>query len=414
MKPHFALGAAALLFSTSIAHAQVQTDCHTNSVQVQLTNFTRTTSLPKFDPSLGQLMGVEIRVAASVEGSARIESLDAEPSLVSTQFAVDITLRQDDASVTMLMVPIADFLDSLQAFDGVVDFGGTSGITHAGIQAADGSTVVVPMTPKNLALFRGPGMIDFVADAAGSSLATGAGNLQTQFETRAGIDVQVCYTFLGNNPPVVNCPGPLMASVGVPVQFDVCATDPDAGDVVTLNGVLPAGAVANPPFPVVGNPACTTITWTPQSDQIGDNPFVFTANDALGDTATCTTVVGTAECHMIFGVGSGLSSTVLFGHLYDTQLAGVRMSYPVTMVDHPSWPLQALPQVVTMQVLMYNPQIFPNNASQWSHALQVVRHPDLSITTTHLGTSNGINVQAELFQDGMTTRIRFPFSILGM
>jgi hypothetical protein len=226
--------------------------------------------------------------------------------------------------------------------------------------------------------------------------------------------MSVCYTFLGNTPPTVDCPGPMMASVGVPVQFQVCATDPDAGDVVTLDGVLPVGAVANPPLPVMGNPACTTITWTPQADQVGDNSFVFTANDLPGGTATCTTTVTTAECHMVFGVGPGASSTTIFGHLYDTQLARVRLSYPVTLIDNPSFPLRALPPALTMQVLMYNPSLFPTNPSQWSRALTIVRSGN-TVTSTYSGTENGIEVHAELFQDvGQSTRVRFPFTILGL
>lgn len=414
MNPHFALVAAAWIASASFAQAQVQTDCHTAVIPMELTNFQRTATLPKFDPALGQLQSVEIHVVARATGASRIESLDAAPSVVNTRFSVDLTVAQADSTVVMFMVPIADFQDSLTAYDGVLDYDGTSGITRDNIEAMDERHSIVDPTPENLALFTGTDGTDFIADASGSSMASGAGNLLTRFDTRAGIEIEICYTYLVVAPPTVSCPGNLMASVGVPVSFQVCASDPDVGDVVTLNGVLPAGAVANPPFPVMGNPACTTITWTPQSDQIGDNSFTFTANDMLGDSATCTTVVTTAECHMVFGVGSGSSSAVLFGHLYDTQLARVRLSYPVTMVDHPSWPLQALPPVVTMQVLMYNPQIFPSNASQWSHALQVVRNPDMTVTTTHLGTSNGIHVQAELFQEGATTRIRFPFTIAGM
>lgn len=414
MKAQLVLALAALFTSSTAASAQIVTDCHTAVIPLELTNFLRTASLPKFDTALGELQGVEIHVTARATGTSRMESLDAAPSVVNTRFSVDLTVSQADSTVVMFMVPIADFQDTLAAYDGVLDYAGTSGITRDNIEAMDERSSIIDPTPENLALFTGTDSTDFIADASGSSMASGSGNLLTRFDTRAGIEIEICYTYLVVSPPTVSCPGNLMASVGVPVSFQVCATDADQGDLVTLNGVLPAGAVANPPFPVVGNPACTTITWTPQSDQIGDNAFTFSANDVLGDSATCTTVVTTAECHMIFGVGSGSSPAVLFGHLYDTQLARVRLSYPVTMVDHPSWRLQALPPVVTMQVLMYNPQIFPNNASQWSHALQVVRNPDLSITTTHLGTSNGINVQAELFQFNGTTRIRFPFTILGM
>ncbi len=413
MKAHALVAALTTLASSGFA--QMQTECHVGAIPMQLTNFTRITSLPRFDPTLGELISIELQVSASVRGSARIESLDAAASLVATQFAVDMEITQSDMPLALFMIPVANFLDSFAAYDGTIDFGGTSGLTHDGIEAHDQMSYVLPMTPENRAIFSGTGMIDFVADAQANSSAAGGGNLIAQFDTMAGVDVQVCYAFLGNNPPVVDCPGPLMASVGVPVSFQVCAADPDANDVVTLNGVLPPGAVANPPFPVVGNPACTTITWIPQSDQVGNIQFVFTANDIGGSTATCTTVVGSAECHMVFGVGVGNSSLPLFGHLYDTQLARVRMSFPVTMVDHPSFGVRCLPPVFTMQVLMFNPLMFPGNATQWSRAMTVYRHPDYSITTSYSGDRNGIDVQAQTFlDDGGRTRLRFPFTIQGL
>lgn len=408
----FALSTAALL----ARDARAQTQCHVEVVPMQLTDFTRIASLPRFDPALGQLVGVDIEVSAHVLGAARLESLDAQPSIVNTVFAADVELRQDDMSLVMLMIPIADFSDALLAYDGVLDYGGTSGITHANIQAQDQRALTIEPTPAHLALFTGAGTIDFVANANASSSAAGAGNLVAQFDTSARVDVRVCYQYVGNNPPTVSCPGPLMASVGVPMSFQVCANDPDAGDVVTLNGVLPAGAVANPPFPVVGNPACTTITWTPASDQVGNISFTFTANDVADTSATCTTVVGSAECHMVFGVGGGGSSSItLFGHLYDTQLARVRLSYPVTMVDHPSFPARAMPPTATVQVLMYNPLVFPSNASQWSRAMTYVRDPVThTFATSYSGTRNGIDVRLETFVQGGHVRARFPFTIDGM
>jgi len=404
---------AALLALAPTAAAQ-STDCHTDQIPLQLTNFALPMSVPKFDPSLGQLLSIELRIVGTVRGSARVESLDAAASQVATQFAADVDVQQASSSVVMFMIPVANFLDTLAPFDGTIDYGGGSGVTHANIEVSDQLTSNIPLTPENLALYTGSGTVDFLTTATAMSSATGSGNVIAQFDTSVSVDLQVCYTFLANNPPAVNCPGSLMASAGVPVQFQVCGTDPDAGDVVTLNGVLPPGAVANPPFPVVGNPACTTITFTPTIDQVGDTQFVFTVDDGAGAPQTCVTVVTTAECHMIFGTGGGSSSVTLFGHLYDTQLSRVRVSFPVTMVDMPSIAVQALPPVITVQVVMYNPQVFPDNASQWSSPLTVYRQPDDSLTWQTGGHANGIHINAEVFQQDGLSRVRFPFTIDGM
>jgi hypothetical protein len=117
---------------------------------------------------------------------------------------------------------------------------------------------------------------------------------------------------------------------------------------------------------------------------------------------------------MVFGLGGGTSSATIFGHLYDTQLARVRLSFPVTMASHPSFLLRMVPPVVSVQVLMYNPQIFPGNPSQWSRTLTIVRGPDQALISSYSGTENGITIQAETFQQDGRTRVRFPFVIPGL
>jgi hypothetical protein len=85
------------------------------------------------------------------------------------------------------------------------------------------------------------------------------------------------------------------------------------------------------------------------------------------------------------------------------------------MVDHPSFGVRCLPPVFTMQVLMFNPLVFPDNVVQWSRPMTVFRHPDYSITTSYSGDGNGIDVQAQTFLDGGgRTRLRFPFTIQGL
>src|SRR5262249_6597217 len=159
------------------------------------------------------------------------------------QFQATLTLTRPDLSVIVVTVPLANFNDSLTAFDGTIDFGGTSGVTHPGINAMASNSATSPPPASDITLFTGPagnpGTIVLPIRGWGTSFASGSGNVITQFMTAASANVQVCYTYLPNVPPVFQAPTPqcgstLMATAGVPVSFQVCAADLGPPDTVTL------------------------------------------------------------------------------------------------------------------------------------------------------------------------------------
>lgn len=96
-------------------------------------------------------------------------------------------------------------------------------------------------------------------------------------------------------------PRELFVAVGQSVSFPVAASDPDAGDQVSLSSrALPAGASF---VPATGNPASSTFSWTPSADQTfdpsfypppnttGDYQIVVDAIDSTGAVATSTTTI---------------------------------------------------------------------------------------------------------------------------
>ena len=412
-------GAAVLATSAS---AQTSQQCHTAAIPLTTTNWALSVSVPKFDPALGTLQSISYSLTGFIEGDARAESLDNQPTVATLQFAGVITLTRPDMSQIVQVLPVANFTDPLAAFDGVIDFRGPSGVSHLNVSAMQMASFTSPPPASDLALFTGPignpGTITLPVTAVGTSVATGPGNIVSQFTQRARVDVQVCYTFLPNTPPFfTTCNTTVMASAGVPLSFQICAQDSNPGDVVTLtSGPLPAGASLTPPLPASGNPICTTFNWTPLSSQVGNMTVTFTATDTHQRTAQCQVTIVTAECHMLFAGNSGNSQQNIFGHLYDTQLQGMRRFYPVTMEDHPSFPVALLPSSFFVEVVMFNPEIFPQNPSQWSQAMQVNWNAAANqITTSYAGTFNGMGIRAVRFTDGQgVQRVKFPFTINGM
>jgi|GEM_PF-1469968 len=192
---------AAVLSGATLAFAgQSQTGsvCYSDSIQLQTTNWDQSVSIPKWDPELGILHRVEFRLSGTIQGSAAIESLDAADSTVTTTYQAAITLTRPDLSVLVVATPLEQFVDDLTAYDTVFDFGGTSGITHGGINTKDQETVD-STNLVDLDLFTGDagnaGTIILPVSAAGSSTASGSGNLITQFLTDAEATVEVCYYF---------------------------------------------------------------------------------------------------------------------------------------------------------------------------------------------------------------------------
>ncbi len=80
-------------------------------------------------------------------------------------------------------------------------------------------------------------------------------------------------------PPALTVPGPQSVAEGSPLSFGVSASDPDAGQTVTIVCIQCASLGASFSSPP-GNPASGTFSWTPNEGQgPKDYTFTFTATD---------------------------------------------------------------------------------------------------------------------------------------
>lgn len=415
-----ALGVLAL--GTAAFAGTTNTICFSDSIPLQSTNWDGTVSIPKFNPALGTLQTIQFTLSGNVQGTARAESMDNQPTIVNTQFSADLTLTRPDMSVIVVTIPIANFSDAFTSFDGTLDFMGTSGATHAGINVSDSDMVVSPPPASDLILFTGAGNIVLPVTARGSSLATGSGNLITQFTTMASASVEVCYTYEVNTPPVFTeptCGATYMASAGVPFSIQICAADSNTNSVVTLSaGVLPPGATLTPPLPADGNPICTTFEWTPGIADVGTTQICFTAVDNNNRTAACCFNIQIAECYQFLGRGSGNAGLTIGNLFWQSQLSSIRSHYAVTMTDRPNLrvPILSTGQLsFSMQTLMHNTEAFPQNPTQWSQRLRVSVFPGGLVQGELLGSLNGIHQSLATFTDANGDLfMTFPFTIDGM
>lgn len=169
-----------------------------DSIPLQATNWTKSVTVPKFDPALGTLTGIDFYLTGHVEGNAKFESLDAKATTVTMNLKATITLKRPDMSTLVVVIPVVSTSDGVTAFDGVIDFGGTSGRAYLGLMANQSDSASSPPPASDLALFTASfagETITLPAIATGNSEGSGAGNLLLVFSTSASADVRVVYTY---------------------------------------------------------------------------------------------------------------------------------------------------------------------------------------------------------------------------
>lgn len=190
LRSAFAATALTALMSSAAFAATLE---YSDSVALQLTNFSDTASVAQFDPTLGTLNSVMVTLEGVVNGSARGENIGPSPVQIGLNLSATVSAALG-ATTLVTVIPTANQVFNASAFDGTLDFGGTSGATYDPLSGSETDSVTLT-DAGDLAAFLGNGTIDFTVAATGSSFATGGGNVVTAFNTNAGGTVTVKYDY---------------------------------------------------------------------------------------------------------------------------------------------------------------------------------------------------------------------------
>jgi len=175
--------------------AQVTSVTYTGEIPLQKTNWSDSVSIPLFDPSLGELEQVCFTLKGTIVSDFHLESLDAAPATLTATASGNIILTRPDASQIVGVLPTLNVVEDVDAFDGVFNFGGTSGFTLEDAMATATDTFISPLPVSDLALFTGVGMIVLPVSVKATSGTTGAGNLASLIRTKADAKVTVEYKY---------------------------------------------------------------------------------------------------------------------------------------------------------------------------------------------------------------------------
>lgn len=157
-------------------------------------NTIRTQSLPQFDPSLGTLQSVEIKVDGKIISDIKIENLDDEVASVAGAVSGTVLVNGPGFNLNVSIAGNAAVAQTLAAFDGTIDFAGSSGVTLTGKTATGSNTQTLAGSAVNAFIGNGTVNLSFLAQA--TTQASGGGNLTANIANLGGGQVTVTYRYL--------------------------------------------------------------------------------------------------------------------------------------------------------------------------------------------------------------------------
>ncbi len=186
---------ASVLALASINSASALSVSSSDSHGLATTNWTQDLTLNQFNSALGILNSVTFNYSGQISSLFSLESLDAQAATVTanSQGRLDFGLP-----ISSSLALSSSQSSNVAAFDGSIDFGGTSGTIIGPVTANDSASITfsgATLTQAILERVIGLTTFDISVAAVGLSSASGAGNLISQINTQALANIEVIYDY---------------------------------------------------------------------------------------------------------------------------------------------------------------------------------------------------------------------------
>jgi len=155
-------------------------------------NQTREGEIAQFDPALGILESVEIRINGRIISNIRVENLDPEDAAITSTVGGYLTLNGPGVESEAL-APETEEIFWATAFDGTLDFAGASGMDFGNDTVSSSSTLMIT-DPEEVGAYVGTDTVSFSLDTRATSSVSG-GNLAAIIKSLAGAQVEVVYHY---------------------------------------------------------------------------------------------------------------------------------------------------------------------------------------------------------------------------
>jgi hypothetical protein len=185
------IGTIFTLIAIAASHAASIT--HTTTIFPSRTDWSVTNSVPQFDAALGTLTNVIIGINVNANTEVFVENRDRRAW--ATTVGSTVTATATVAGFSAITSFTNSHTQTLTSFDGLLDFGGTSGFTQS-VSGSDSASTSVPFAP-----FVGVGNVPLIASTLAVGNYQGSGFYEFGVLTTASALVTVTYEF---SPPT--CP----------------------------------------------------------------------------------------------------------------------------------------------------------------------------------------------------------------
>ncbi len=213
--------------TTTTTNAATQTQQVAANFTPFTTGGTQAQSVAQFNPSLGTLNSVQIQLNGTLSSDVKVENLDSSSSTVNAQVNGNLSLLGPGGNSLLSATPTLSENTSLSAFDGTLDYGGTSGHDF-GVQSASAQQSVT--LTNDLSAWEGTGNVSLTESAQSSSTVSGSGNQQVQIASQGSGVATVIYNYTPATTPTTTTP-----PTTTPPSTAPCA--PPTGPA-TINGIV--------------------------------------------------------------------------------------------------------------------------------------------------------------------------------
>lgn len=174
-----------------------QTQSFTLNFPDRATNAGILQQLPQFNPALGRLIGIDFQINGRITSQIRAENLDDVAAVIAGTVVGNILVTAQGLQATAQTASNNQTFQAA-AFDGVIDYGGASGVTFA-VRTVSGSSSASITNEADLIAYTGTGSMTITVTPRAQSSANGGGNLQAAINSTGGAQITVTYRYIPNN-----------------------------------------------------------------------------------------------------------------------------------------------------------------------------------------------------------------------
>mgnify|MGYP001043939402 CR=1 FL=1 len=184
---------SAMMLVSLVGASSAAIKTFTDSTGVVDTGWSGELRLQQFDPAWGTLNDIRVTYEGRLIASVSFENRDRRPATISTTVASNMTIGIPRYAMhTIEMAPLTRTYNA-EAYDGVLDFGGTSGHTYADHVIQDSIATASLMYDSEY--WKGSNFVIIPVDASGTAYGSGAANLVLAFGLQAVGTARVDYYY---------------------------------------------------------------------------------------------------------------------------------------------------------------------------------------------------------------------------